>query len=178
MARTPKPDILPAPGRRGGKPKTTADVGVAAPAESSTPARGRRGRKPGQQADAPEPALPLAAGVDQLAAEASPSADGPGPAGEGDTSIAGMAVPVSGEPTSNASPKKHENAAPHAGNAVPISPHSDTSAPAARWDDASDTVSFDWPAIERTAAQGGPNQAMAKLLIAARAEGAHSRWPL
>ena len=41
-----------------------------------------------------------------------------------------------------------------------------------------DTVSFDWPAIQRTAAQHGPNQAMAKLLTAARAEGAHSRWPL
>jgi len=38
-------------------------------------------------------------------------------------------------------------------------------------------VRFDWPAIERVAAQGGPNQAMAKLLVAARAEGAQSRWP-
>jgi len=57
----------------------------------------------------------------------------------------------------------------------------DTSAPAtpaARWDRASDRASFDWPAIERIAAQHGPNQAMAKLVIAARAEGAHSRWPL
>ena len=41
-----------------------------------------------------------------------------------------------------------------------------------------DTVRFDWPAIERTAAQEGPNQGMAKLLVAARAEGASSRWPL
>ena len=59
--------------------------------------------------------------------------------------------------------------------------HSDTSAPAtpaARRNRASDTVSLDWPAIERTAAQHGPNQAMAKLLIAARAEGTQSRWPL
>jgi len=39
-------------------------------------------------------------------------------------------------------------------------------------------VRFDWPAIERTASQDGPNQGMAKLLIAARAEGANSRWPL
>ena len=41
-----------------------------------------------------------------------------------------------------------------------------------------DTVQFDWPAIERTAAEDGPNQGMAKLLVAARAEGANSRWPL
>jgi len=39
-------------------------------------------------------------------------------------------------------------------------------------------VRFDWSAIERTAAQEGPNQGMAKLLVAARAEGANSRWPL
>ena len=50
--------------------------------------------------------------------------------------------------------------------------------PAAHWDRAMDTVRFDWPAIERTATQGGPNQGMAKLLVAARAEGANSRWPL
>jgi len=52
------------------------------------------------------------------------------------------------------------------------------SKPAARWDRATDTVQFDWPEIERAASRDGPNQAMAKLLIAARAEGADSRWPL
>jgi hypothetical protein len=31
--------------------------------------------------------------------------------------------------------------------------------------------------IEQVAASDGPNQAMAKLLLAARAEGANSRWP-
>ncbi len=50
--------------------------------------------------------------------------------------------------------------------------------PAAHWNRATDTVQFDWAAIERTAAQDGPNQGMAKLLVAARAEGANSRWPL
>lgn len=48
---------------------------------------------------------------------------------------------------------------------------------AAQWDHATDTAQFDWPEIERTASQQGPNQVMAKLLIAARAEGANSRWP-
>ena len=49
--------------------------------------------------------------------------------------------------------------------------------PAAHWDRATDTVQFDWPEIEQTASQDGPNQVMAKLLVAARAEGAQSRWP-
>ncbi len=50
--------------------------------------------------------------------------------------------------------------------------------PAARWDQDTGMVRFDWPEIERTAAQEGPNQGTAKLLVAARAEGANSRWPL
>jgi len=96
MARRPKIDIPSAPGRRGRKQKAVAvfpaaapaaedgdtasgamDASIAAPAENSTPAPGRRGRKPKQQADAVEPALPLAAGVDRVAAVASPSTDGP-----------------------------------------------------------------------------------------------------
>jgi len=200
MARMPKADTPPTTGRRGRKPKAAAlpatvptveddhtasavvDATAAAPGESSTPARGRRGRKPGPRADATEPALPLAAGTDRVAAEASPPADGPEPAGDdGDAMIAEMAVPVSGEPDGDAGPEEHEDAAPQAGDVVPPSLPADKSAPAtpaARWDRASDTVSFDWPAIERTAAQQGANQAMAKLLLAARAEGAQARWPL
>ena len=50
--------------------------------------------------------------------------------------------------------------------------------PAAHWDRTTDAVQFDWPAIEQTASHEGANQGMAKLLIAARAEGANSRWPL
>ncbi len=50
--------------------------------------------------------------------------------------------------------------------------------PVAHWDRATDTVRFDWAEVERTASQDGPNQVMAKLLVAARAEGANSRWPL
>ncbi len=49
---------------------------------------------------------------------------------------------------------------------------------AAQWDQATDMVRFDWAEIERTASRQGPNQGMAKLLIAACAEGANSRWPL
>ena len=64
---------------------------------------------------------------------------------------------------------------------APAGPNQNVAAPAqpaAQWDRATDTVRFDWAVIERTAAQGGPNQVMAKLLVAARAEGANSRWPL
>ena len=60
---------------------------------------------------------------------------------------------------------------------VPKKEASGSAAPAARWDRATDAVEFDWAAIERVAAQGGPNQGVAKLLVAARAEGAGSRWP-
>ena len=200
MARMPKADTPPTPGRRGRKPKAAAlpamvptveddhtasaaaDAAAAVPAEGSTPARGRRGRKPGPRADAMAPGLPLAAGTDRVAAEASPPADGLEPAGDdGDAMIAEMAFPVSSEPGDDTGPEKHQNAVLRADDAVPPSLPSEASAPAtpaARWDRASDTVSFDWPAIERTAAQQGANQAMAKLLLAARAEGAHSRWPL
>ncbi|MGI4952353.1 MAG: hypothetical protein ACRYGM_11140 [Janthinobacterium lividum] len=48
---------------------------------------------------------------------------------------------------------------------------------AVRWDVETGTATFDWPAIEQVAGTPGPNQAMAKLLLAARAEGANSRWP-
>ena len=70
-----------------------------------------------------------------------------------------------GSPASEAA-----QSAPEAKASVPAEP-------AAHWDQATDTVEFDWPTIERVAAQGGPNQGMAKLLVAARAEGTSSRWP-
>ena len=39
------------------------------------------------------------------------------------------------------------------------------------------TSNFDWQAIAQTAAAEEPNQVMVKLLLAARVEGAKSRWP-
>ena len=50
--------------------------------------------------------------------------------------------------------------------------------PAAQWDHATGPVRFDWLAIEQMASRDGPHQGTAKLLIAARAQGANSRWPL
>ena len=54
---------------------------------------------------------------------------------------------------------------------------SEASSAAARWNADTGAAWFDWPVIEAVAATTGPNQAMAKLLLAARAEGANSRWP-
>ena len=68
-----------------------------------------------------------------------------------------------------------------ADDALPLPPGLEAATrtkPAAHWDRVTDAVQFDWPEIERTASHDGPNQIMAKLLIAARAEGANSRWPL
>jgi hypothetical protein len=48
---------------------------------------------------------------------------------------------------------------------------------AAQWDRTTGAVRFNWNEIEQIASQQGPNQGMAKLLVAARAEGANSRWP-
>ncbi len=95
--------------------------------------------------------------------------------------IAEMAYPVSagdgaaGEgsaiPTSDA-------AQPSPSQDAPSQDAAPSAKPAAQWNQATDTVRFDWAEIERTASQQGPNQVMAKLLVAARAEGANSRWPL
>jgi len=89
----------------------------------------------------------------------------PAPVGD-DAMIAEMAYPVGAGAGGDAAPPSndHDMATP--------------AQPAAHWDRATDTVRFEWAEIERTAAQDGPNQAMAKLLVAARAEGANSRWPL
>ncbi len=65
--------------------------------------------------------------------------------------------------------------------AAPDLPSEDAPAPvtpAAYWDRTTGAVQFDWPAIEQVASHEGAHQGMAKLLIAARAEGANSRWPL
>ena len=62
--------------------------------------------------------------------------------------------------------------------ATPAIKPSAAAQPAAQWDHATDMVRFDWPAIEQVASRDGPHQGTAKLLVAARAQGANSRWPL
>ena len=181
MARKPKPQPSPetTPARQGRKHKVAspssalplaADVGNPVPddAGSGVPqagpikAPGRRGpgRKPKQAAGAAtapvvpdliEGETPTAAAVSQ--AEAAADSD-PIQLGLEPGRSAGEAAQSFSEADAFVSAK-----------------------PAAHWDRTTDCVQFDWPAIEGIAAQDGPNQGMAKLLVAARAEGVQSRWP-
>lgn len=195
-------DEAPAPARRGRKPKTAASpeplatmdsddaAGGSADADGSiadpvaAPVRRRPGPKPKQQAGV-DTAAPLRKGARAKPgqeARASDAAPDPMSAADSrpDAGTDGQQdqreqlrdpepatpEPTSASATSNAAPSgSSQNAAASA-------------QPAARWDRATDTVRFDWAEIERTASQDGPNQVMAKLLVAARAEGTNSRWPL
>ena len=162
--------LEPAP--RGRKPKATAPapdmsanddingMAINDVLEADAPARGRPGRTPnGSAGTLTELSLEKNAGSAgempaSMTSEAEPEAEaspfGDGPVGDRDD---GKTVMDEAVTTPQAKP-------------------------AAQWDQRADTVSFDWPEIERTASQEGPNQGMAKLLVAARAEGANSRWPL
>jgi len=143
----------PARGRQGRIPKPAA--GTAAAPLLQEDAKGWRGRKSSQ----PEAELQPIGGDAPNAEVTAPieiAADGDAVRPETD----------SGTPTIEAASSRSS-----ADTSVP-------SKPAAQWDRATDTVRFDWPEIDRTASQEGPNQGMAKLLVAARAEGANSRWPL
>ena len=196
-------DVLPAlsnaaaPVRRGRKPKAEAlpeplavldsddaaggtvdaDGTIADPI--AAPVRKRPGPKPKPRADATE-AAPL-----QKEAKVKPGRTARAPAATPQP-LPAMDDTPHAEPTGQQE-QAHEPATPQTTPDLPASdaaspgPGQDAAAaaqPAAHWDRATDTVRFEWAAIEQTAAQDGPNQAMAKLLVAARAEGANSRWPL
>ncbi|HEY0204727.1 MAG TPA: hypothetical protein VGC15_11320 [Acetobacteraceae bacterium] len=173
----PSPDDTSAPVRRGrkkasaaGPPPADEAAGMAAQPMpmTETPARGRK--LPGRRKAAP-PSLLDQALEQQPEPGMDPSGTAAEPASTGDdTMIAEMAYPVSTDDTSAA---PATDAAPQ-----PLSHDAPAAKPAAQWDRATGAVRFDWPAIESTASQDGPNQVMAKLLVAARAEGANSRWPL
>ena len=171
----PSPDETPVPARRGRK-KALAAISDPAPAAAapalpmtdSPPAQRRK--SPGRRKAAPQSLIDQA-----LEQQPKPDMASSGPAAEpassgDDTMIAEMAYPVS---TGDASAAPATKAKPRS-----LSHDAQPAKPAAQWDRATDTVQFDWPEIERTASQDGPNQVIAKLLIAARAEGANSRWPL
>ena len=194
MARTPKTAPSPASTPRGRKPKEMASPAPVPAAATASEATKAQDATPGA-ASLPAPvhwtahlpgAGPAASSKVRDAAaapslleqtlEQQPEAGREQPAPPGDDAlIAEMAYPVSAGEGSGAS--AGDAATPAAQN----TPAGDAPTPAkaaARWDRATDTVEFDWPEIERTASQDGPNQVMAKLLVAARAEGANSRWPL
>ena len=143
----------PARGRQGRMPKPAASTAAAPLLQED--AKGRRGRKSIQ----PEAKLqPI----------------------EGDAPNAEVISPIEIAAGGDVAPPVTDPSAPTI-EAASSSSSLDTSVPskpAAHWDRATDTVRFDWPEIERTASQEGPNQGLAKLLVAARAEGANSHWPL
>lgn len=140
------------------KPKATRATEAAVP--DATPAPARRGRPPRAAKIMPRP---------------TEAEDGSAPA------MAAAEIGTTSEPVGmDKTRSEHRDAEAKPAEPAAPSPAADTAAPskpAARWDAAAGTVQFDWPEIEQTALRPGPNQAMAKLLIAARAEGASSRWP-
>lgn len=158
MARTPKPASTPLPARRGRAPKT-AGADAITNALTEQPGPGRRGQPSKRQAKTAissvfesDPGKQPVADVDPLEAAAGP------------TPVEDAPIPDTTNPIG-------------AGASDAGLDSGSTATPAAQWDRATDTVRFNWADIERTASQDGPNQAMAKLLVAARAEGAGSRWP-
>ncbi len=144
----------PSKKRQGRKPKPPTNV-VASPLSRGKPrrAQGQQGRRPGdaELAVEPENAAPLAEMVHE----------------------SGLSAGSGGDRNAAEGKPAGEAARPSAASIMMAASKS-----AARWDRATDTVQFNWPEIEQAASRDGPNQAMAKLLVAARAEGADSRWPL
>ena len=194
MPRTPKTPPPPVPDRRGRKPKAAEPIEFAAATshgikeakavevEAATvtpvkkPPRGKPGPKPKPRPEAAMLTLPAADEQQQPAMDLEQPNVAVGQASaQDDRMIAEMAYPVSAD--DRATPRSRD-AGMNDSSPAPSQNSSEQATPAARWDQSTDTVQFDWPAIEQTAAQHGPNQIMAKLLVAARAEGANSRWPL
>ena len=184
------PDEAAIPARRGHKPKAAAllsappstastdgakaDIPTAAPTKA--PGRKGPGRKPKQAADAgAAPSLQNGAAGPKGQAPGQPEAEA-GSGLTGGEALAAAAVPQAGTAADSNPVQPARDPVSDAARSVPEA-EAVPAAPAAHWDRATDRVRFDWPTIGRVAAQGGPNQAMAKLLVAARAEGAQSRWP-
>ena len=189
------PDEAAVPARRGRKARAAAlslaspaaaDVGRPAPDAAGTndPKAGPTkapGRKPKQAADA-ETALPIQDGAGALRDQASgqPEAKASLDLTGNDAHVAAVASQAETAADSDPVQQPDRDRVSPANEAAQSAPEAEASAPskpAAHWDQVTDRVRFDWPAIERVAAEGGPNQAVAKLLVAARAEGARSRWP-
>ena len=186
------PDEAAVPPRRGRKVKAAAlsfasppaaDVGSPAPDDAGAdapkagpakaPGRKGQGRKPRQAAGGEAaPSLQDGATGPRDQAPREPKA-GTSPDLGGDD----MPMAAAASQAEAAADRDPVSPASEAAQSVPETGASAPAEPAARWDRTTDRVRFDWLVIERTAARGGPNQAIAKLLVAARAEDAQSRWP-
>ena len=193
------PDEAAAPARRGRKPKAAAlsfaspaaadvgspatdDAGADAPeaGPAKAPGRKRPGHKlkqaagrqgaPSIQHSAAEPRdqVPDQPEVEVNSDLTGDDAPAAAAASQAETAADSDPVQPDRDPISPAS--EAAQSGPETEASVPATP-------AAQWDRVTDKVQFDWLVIEQVAAQGGPNQGMARLLVAARAEGAGSRWP-
>ena len=166
---------LPEPSASGQDDPAPSGIEADAPTAAPTRAPGRKGqgRKP-KQAAGSEAAASIQDGAAELLDQTPDQ-----PKAEASLDLTGydaLAAAAASQPETAA------DSGPVRPDRDPVSPVSEagapiTAAPAAHWDRMTDRVEFDWPAIERVAAQGGPNQGMAKLLVAAREAGAGSRWP-
>ena len=138
--------------------KSKAALAAEATALDAAPAPARRGRPPRASKATPKPSAEEG--------DSAPIINAPDDAAELNNVMMSEPADAGEAPAERA-----------AAEAPPAEPAGAPSKSAARWDPAADTVQFDWPEIEQTASRPGPNQVMAKLLVAARAEGATSRWP-
>ena len=185
MARKPKTQL---------HPDVAAALPVALAAMDGLPGLPGLARR-GRQADASSPELPVPgrddtglSGVGTDAGGATPAKTPRRPKRPAAATVSAPEdnAPKRRRPQPDEAPELIETNSPGheagpSGDAQPSLPNLDAPPPvqpAVRWDRATDAMRFDWPAIERMAAADGPNQGMAKLLVAARAEGAESRWPL
>ncbi|GEM_PF-4154026 len=148
--------------------------------EAPPSAKARRGRKP--KADAITTGSTDAADAAMSAEPDSPTPEALAPEPAPEPSEPELPTLKAKAPKPPSSPRKtRRNREPEASAPPPLDiadePPAETHAAAAQWHAETGTVTFDWPAIEQVAAAEGPNQPMAKLLLAARTEGATSRWP-
>ena len=156
----------------GGQEAADTGAGIGA----SPTAKARRGRKPKAHPDAGMPATlgaDTGADAESAALEVVPSS---GDDQQPDVQTDNTAV-VSASPRTTRRRRDAQGELPTKASTDAVAASQQAHSSAARWDAHTGTTTFDWPAIEQVAASDGPNQAMAKLLLAARAEGADSRWP-
>ena len=145
---------------------TGAEIG------SSPPAKARQGRKPKAHSDAGMPAT-LDADTENAALKPVPSSGDDEPS---DVQTDSTAL-LSTSPRKTPRRRDAQGELPTKASTDAAAASQQAHSSAAKWDANTGRTTFDWPAIEQVAASDGPNQAMAKLLLAARAEGADSRWP-
>jgi hypothetical protein len=176
-SRTAKPIApSPEPSASGQDDPALSGVEADAPTAAPTKAPGRKGqgRKP-KQAAGSEAAASIQDGATELQDQ---TPDQPEAKASLDLIEADVLAAAAASQVETAADSGPVSPASEAAQSVPEAKAYVPAKPAAYWDRTTDRVRFDWPAIEQAAAQDGPNQGMAKLLVAARAEGAASRWPL